>query len=99
MLFENWLNQKTLRTNDFVHINKILSQRSKLLDFVNDNRSGILRLHMAEMAQRNDWLQEAGRILATIVSLQSYQKHTTLWAKVKEARLLWQRNDCHMARY
>jgi len=51
------------------------------------------------MAQKNDCLQEAGRILATVVSLQNYQKHTILWAKVEEARLLWQRNDCHVARY
>jgi len=69
------------------------------LDFVGDHRSGILRLNIAKMAQKNDYLQEAGRILATVVSLQNYQKHTILWAKVEEARLLWQRNDCHMARY
>lgn len=88
-----------MRTNDFVNINKILSQRSKLLHFNNDNRLGILKIKIAEIAQKNDWLQEAGRNLATVVSLQNNQKHTTLWAKVEEARLLWQRNDCHMARY
>lgn len=98
ILFDNWLNQKCLRTNDFVNINKILSQRSKLLDFNGDNRSGILRIKIAEIAQKNDWLQEAGRNLATVVSFQNDQKHTILWAKVEEARLLWQRNDCHMAR-
>lgn len=98
ILFENWLNLKTLRINDFVNINKILSQRSKLMDFDGDNRSGILRLNLAEVALKNNWLQEAGRNLAIVVSLQYYQKHTILWAKVEEARLLWQRNDCHMAR-
>lgn len=81
-----------------MNINKILSQRSKLLDFDSDNRSGILRINIAKVAQKNGWLQEAGRSLATVVSLQKYKKHTTLWAKVEEARLLWQRNDCHMAR-
>lgn len=81
-----------------MNINKILYQRSKLLDFDEDNRSGILRLNIAEVAQKNDWLQEAGRNLATVVSLKKYEKHTILWAKVEEARLLWQRNDCHMAK-
>lgn len=98
VLFENWLNINTLRTNDFVNINKILAQRSILLDFCGDNRSGILRLKAAEIAQKNDWLQETGRNLASVVSLQNYQEHTSLWAKVEESRLLWQRNDCHMAR-
>jgi len=97
-LFYNWLNQKTLRTNDFVNINKILSQRCKLLDFDGDKRSGILRMKIAELAQKNDWLQEAGRQLATVATLNIYQKHTTLWANVEETRLLWKRNDCHMAR-
>lgn len=81
-----------------MNINKILYQRSKLLDFDEDNRSGILRLNIAEVAQKNDWLQEAGRNLATVVSLKKYEKHTILWAKLEEARLLWQRNDCHMAK-
>ncbi|XP_060874698.1 serine-protein kinase ATM isoform X2 [Metopolophium dirhodum] len=97
-LFYNWLDQKTLRTNDFVNINKILSQRCKLLDFDGDKRSGILRIRIAELAQQNDWLQESGRHLATVVNLDIYQKHTILWAKVEETRLLWKRNDCHMAR-
>lgn len=69
-----------------------------MLDFEGDNRSGILKINIAEVAKKNDWLQEAGRSLATIVSLQNYQKHTILWAKVEEAKILWQRNDCHMAR-
>lgn len=97
-LFYNWLNQKTLRTNDFVNINKILSQRCKLLDFNGDKRSGILRMKIAELAQQNDWLLEAGRHLATVATLNNHQKHTILWAKVEETRLLWKRNDCHMAR-
>ncbi|XP_029344827.1 serine-protein kinase ATM [Acyrthosiphon pisum] len=97
-LFYNWLDEKTLRTNDFVNINKILSQRCKLLDFNGDKRSGILRMKIAELAQQNDWLQESGRHLATVVNLDIYQKHTVLWAKVEETRLLWKRNDCHMAR-
>jgi len=99
VLFENWLKKKSLRTNDFVNINKIMTQRSKLLEFIGDKRSGILRLNIAEAARKNNWLQEAGRILATVVSLQNYQEHTILWAKVEEAKLLWQRNDYHMARY
>lgn len=99
VLFDNWLDQKNIRTNDFVNINTIFSQRSKLLNLSGDNRFGILKIKIAELAQKNDWLQEAGRNLATVVSLQNYPKHTTLWAKVEEARLLWQRNDCHMARY
>lgn len=82
-----------------MNINKVFSQRSKLLNLNGDNRFGILKIKIAELAQKNDWLQEAGRNLATVVSLQNDQKHTTLWAKVEEARLLWQRNDCHMARY
>lgn len=98
MLFENWLNQKSLGTNDFVNINKILLQRSKLMEFNNDKRSGILKLNIAEIAKTNDCLQEAGRTLATLVSLEKYQKHTILWANLEEARLLWQRNDCHMAK-
>lgn len=81
-----------------MNTNKIISQRSILLDFCSDNRSGILRLNLAEVAQKNGWFQKAGQNLATVVSLQNNQKHTTLWAKVEEARLLWQRNDYHMAR-
>lgn len=68
------------------------------MDFDGDSRSGILKLNIAEIAKKNEWLQEAGRNLATIISLQNDQKHTILWAKVEEARLLWQRNDYHMAR-
>lgn len=98
MLFDNWLNQKTLRTNDFININKIFSQRCKLLDFDGDNRSGILKINIAEVAKKNDWFQEARRNLAAVISLQNDQKHTILWAKVEEARLLWQRDDYHMAR-
>lgn len=98
LLFENWLNHRTLKTNEFVNINKILSQRSKLMNFHGDNRSGIIKLNIAEVARTNDWLQEAGRNLASVVSLQNYQKHTILWAKVEEARILWQRNDFHMAK-
>lgn len=98
ILFENWLSPINLRTNEFVNINKILSQRSKLLNFHGDNRSGIIKLNIAEAARKYDCLQEAGRNLASIVSIQIYQKHTILWAKVEEARLLWQRNDSHMAR-
>ncbi|CAH1736405.1 unnamed protein product, partial [Aphis gossypii] len=97
-LFNIWLNQNTLKTNDFININKILSQRCKLLDFDGDKRSGILRIKIAELAQQNDWLQVAGKHLATVATLENYQKHTTLWAKVEEARLLWKRNDCYMAR-
>lgn len=97
-VFDKWLNQKTLRTNDFVNIDKILSQRCNLLDFDGDKRSGILRLKIAELAQKNDSLQEAGRHLATVATLKNIQKHTSLWAKVEETRLLWKRNDCHMAR-
>lgn len=97
-LFENWLNKKSLRTNDFVNINKILSQRSKLMEFDGDKRSGILKLNIAEVAKVNDCLQEAGWNLATVISLEKYEKHTILWANLEEARLLWQRNDCHMAR-
>ncbi|KAE9539511.1 hypothetical protein AGLY_004763 [Aphis glycines] len=97
-LFNIWLNQNTLKTNDFININKILSQRCKLLDFDGDKRSGILRIKIAELAQQNDWLQVAGKHLATVATLENYQKHTILWAKVEEARLLWKRNDCHMAR-
>jgi len=69
------------------------------LDFGGDKRSGILRIKIAELAQQNDWLQVAGKHLATVATLENYQKHTILWAKVEEARLLWKRNDCHMARY
>ncbi|XP_050425429.1 serine-protein kinase ATM isoform X2 [Adelges cooleyi] len=94
----NWRNRTALRTNDFVHSNQILIQRSVLLDFNGDDKSGILRINIAELAREDDRLQEAGRHLATIVSLQNYQIHTTLWAKVEEARLLWLRNDCHIAR-
>uniref|UniRef100_A0A2H8TWI9 non-specific serine/threonine protein kinase n=2 Tax=Melanaphis sacchari TaxID=742174 RepID=A0A2H8TWI9_9HEMI len=97
-LFDNWLNQKTLKTNDFININKILYQRCKLLDFDGDKKSGILRIKIAELAQQNNWLQVAGKHLATVATLKSYQKHTILWAKVEETRLLWERNDCHMAR-
>lgn len=97
-MFEKWLNQKSVRTNDFMNTNKIFSQRSKLLDFDGDKRSGILKLNLARIAQKNNWLQVAGRHLATITSLQKYPSHTTLWAKVEESRLLWQRNDCHLAR-
>ncbi|XP_026809071.1 serine-protein kinase ATM isoform X1 [Rhopalosiphum maidis] len=97
-LFNNWLNQKTINTNDFININKILSQRCKLLDFDGDKRSGILRIKIAELAQQNDWLQVAGKHLTTVATLNYYQKHTILWAKVEETRLLWKRNDCHMAR-
>lgn len=68
------------------------------MDFVGDKRSGILRMKIAELAQQNDWLQESGRHLATVATLSFYHKHTTLWAKVEETRLLWKRNDCHMAR-
>lgn len=98
MLFEKWLNQKSLGTNDFVNINKILLQRSKLMEFNNDKRSGILKLNIAEIAKSNNCLQEAGRTLATVVSLETCEEHTFLWANLEEARLLWQRNDCHMAR-
>ncbi|VVC40821.1 Hypothetical protein CINCED_3A017263 [Cinara cedri] len=97
-LFENWLNCKTLRSNEFIHINKILSQRAKLLEIHGDSRSGIIKLNIAEVARKNDWLQEAGRNLASVVSLKNDQKHTILWSKVEEARLLWQRNDSHMAK-
>lgn len=69
------------------------------MDFDGDKRSGILRIKIAELAQQNDWLQVAGKHLATVATLENYQKHTTLWAKVEEARLLWKRNDCYMARY
>lgn len=55
-------------------------------------------MKIAELAQQNDWLQESGRHLATVATSNIYQKHTILWAKVEESRLLWKRNDCHMAR-
>lgn len=73
-------------------------QRSKLFDFNCDNRSGLLKLNIAEIALKNGWFQEAGRNLGIVASIQNYQEHTNLWAKVEEARLLWQRNDYHMAR-
>ncbi|XP_050523942.1 serine-protein kinase ATM isoform X2 [Daktulosphaira vitifoliae] len=96
-LLKNWLDQTSIKTNDFVNYNLILTQRSILLDLNAEETAGILRLNIAELAREDNKLQKAGNI-CTIVSLRNYNNHTTLWAKLEEARLLWQRKDRHIAR-